>query len=80
MRVVLTLMCFLYAAIAGLDIELHHPVLAAIMAFMALGLAATATYATYVLRKRRAELRRPDYAQIASMERALFGRTFDHAR
>ena len=62
------------------DARLHLYAYAACAVFMIPCLAALMVVTTRVIRRDRAQLRRPDYAQIAGMERALFGRTFDHAR
>lgn len=58
----------------------HMPFLGVTMACMTLTMVGTVTFATQVIRRRRAELRRPDHAAIARMEREIWGRTFEHAR
>ena len=73
--------------VAWLDIHLHLYASVGISVTMILCLLGMMTLITRVIRIRRAqlrsleaELRRPDYGQIADMEHAIFGRTFDHGR
>lgn len=73
--------------VAWLDIHLHLYASVGISVTMILCLLGMMTFITRVIRIRRAqlrsleaELRRPDYGQIADMERRIFGRTFDHGR
>ena len=70
-----------------LNIHLRLYASAGISVTAILALATLMAVMTRTIRTRRAqlhsleaELRRPDYGQIAGMEREIFGRTFDHAR
>ena len=73
--------------VVWLDIHLHLYSSAGFSVCVILCPAAVMVWTGRLIRSRRAqlhsleaELRRPDYGQIADMERGIFGRTFDHGR
>ena len=73
--------------VVWLDIHLHLYGSAGFSVCVILCLAALMVWTGRLVHRRRAqlhsmeaELRRPDYGQIADMERRIFGRTFDHGR
>ena len=68
------------AVVIWVDARLHLYAYAASAVVMIPFFAVLMVVTTRIIRRGRAQLRRPDYGQIASMERALFGRMFDHAR
>lgn len=70
-----------------LNIHLRLYASAGISVTVILCLSALMVWTGRLVRRRRvqlhsleAESRRPDYGQIADMERSIFGRTFDHGR